>query len=202
MVIVNPIQHQNQEYGGAGAYDDDPYAEYGGLKLDIQADPALDLHTHQDQSSVQLASSASRHHESTQHEPQQISEYANVSIELAQPSAVPVNTPASSTLSPQQAAAAEGRQFGTMDVFAELDEWPVPSLEQAQIYSHQVHPRDKNKQGELVKFSWWKTSLGRHCSQGGCGEQCDGCGEGSASAFKEFGSGISNYFKFLKWLVQ
>ena len=34
---------------------------------------------------------------------------------------------------------------------------------------------------------------------GGCGEQLDLWDEGQVSEFGQFGPGITNYFKFLKW---
>ena len=51
----------------------------------------------------------------------------------------------------------------------------------------------------MAKYNWKKTTLGRHCYAGGCGEQLDLWDEGRTSEFSQFGSGITNYFKFLKW---
>ena len=51
----------------------------------------------------------------------------------------------------------------------------------------------------MAKYSWKKATSGRHCFAGGCGEQLDLWNEGRTSEFSQFGSGITNYFKFLKW---
>jgi hypothetical protein len=179
-IVTNPLQQQHPD-----EYEED----YKGINLHIQADDALDQHHNR-----HLTSALSRHHMS------ECVQADKSPAQLVQPSSAAAESP-NVNLSPQQAAATQGRQFGTMDVFADMQEWPIPSLEQAQVFASQMHPRDKNQDGELVKFSWWSTSLGRHCTQGGCGEQCDGCGEGSESAFAGFGAGMSNYFKFLKWLI-
>jgi len=48
-------------------------------------------------------------------------------------------------------------------------------------------------------YDYKETTLGRHCIIGGCGEQLDLWDEGQVSEFGQFGSGITNYFKFLKW---
>ncbi len=44
-----------------------------------------------------------------------------------------------------------------------------------------------------------KTTTGRHCYSGGCGEQFDAWEEGQISEFGIYGSGVTNYFKFMKW---
>lgn len=48
-------------------------------------------------------------------------------------------------------------------------------------------------------FNTFETTTGRHCFLGGCGEQWDAFEEGQISEFSIYGSGITNYFKFIKW---
>ena len=186
-VVRNPLQQKRDEH--------EPANEYAGLQLNIQADPALD-HIVSSQPGA-LASHNSTRHMSTSASP------ASPASSIAPAPTGHRTSTLQHTMSPTQVAAVEGRQFGTFDVYEDMTEWYAPSLEQAQVYASQMHPRKSNTETkELEKISWMSTSLGRHCIPGGCGEQCDACGEGSTSSFQQFGSGLSNYFKFLKWLVR
>lgn len=76
--------------------------------------------------------------------------------------------------------------------------WKAPDWDTAKKYADYVQPRKGGKSGQMFEF--WKTTTGRHCCLGGCGEQLDMWEEGQISEFGIFGAGISNYFKFLKWL--
>ncbi|KAL7555154.1 hypothetical protein ACHAWF_018799 [Thalassiosira exigua] len=76
-------------------------------------------------------------------------------------------------------------------------EWRKPSWKFAKR-SEAVHrPHRSGKQ--MAPYDWTRVTLGRHCYAGGCGEQLDLWNEGRTSEFSQFGSGITNYFKFLKW---
>ena len=75
----------------------------------------------------------------------------------------------------------------------------LPSWEKARRSQDFLHPRKGGKGG--VKFQVRSTTTGRHCTLGGCGEQCDLWGEGMVSEFGIYGSGVTNYFKFLKWVT-
>lgn len=76
--------------------------------------------------------------------------------------------------------------------------WQPPDWEKANKYADYVQPRKGGKGGEMYNF--YKTTTGRHCCLGGCGEQLDLWEEGQISEFGIYGAGITNYFKFLKWL--
>ncbi|KAL7497202.1 hypothetical protein ACHAWT_005249 [Skeletonema menzelii] len=76
-------------------------------------------------------------------------------------------------------------------------EWRKPSWNFAKKFEAASRPHRAGKQ--MAKYNWKKTTLGRHCFAGGCGEQLDLWDEGRTSEFSQFGSGITNYFKFLKW---
>lgn len=77
--------------------------------------------------------------------------------------------------------------------------WKKPSIQKAISNANKYHPRIGNA-GAYGEFDWLRTTTGRHCSIGGGGEQCDLWAEGTVSQFSKFGPGISNYFKFVKWL--
>lgn len=77
--------------------------------------------------------------------------------------------------------------------------WIKPSLDIAKAYADGRHPR--KYAGEHDKFTMWETTTGRHCCVGGLGEQCDLFGEGQVSEFGQYGPGVTNYFKFLKWNI-
>lgn len=77
--------------------------------------------------------------------------------------------------------------------------WKAPSFEKAKANAEKYHPRIGYK-GNFHRFHWLKTTTGRHCTLGGSGEQCDLWSEGTVSQFSKYGPGISNYFKFVKWL--
>ena len=84
------------------------------------------------------------------------------------------------------------------DLDDELEvEWRKPSWRFAKKYEAMNHPHRAGK--DMARYNWRKVTLGRHCTLGGCGEQLDLCNEGRTSEFAQFGSGITNYFKFLKW---
>jgi len=76
-------------------------------------------------------------------------------------------------------------------------EWLPPTIRYSQKFYLLNHP---HKAGQDMKpYEYKKATLGRHCVIGGCGEQLDLWDEGQVSEFGQFGSGITNYFKFLKW---
>lgn len=76
--------------------------------------------------------------------------------------------------------------------------WIEPNWEFAKIYANFHHPREGGNGGTLMPL--WDTKLGRHCTSGGCGEQWDLFEEKQVSELGRYGPGITNYFKFLKWL--
>jgi hypothetical protein len=76
-------------------------------------------------------------------------------------------------------------------------EWHQPSLKYAHRFYKENHPHHAG--AEMRPYDYKDTTLGRHCIIGGCGEQLDLWDEGQVSEFGQFGSGITNYFKFLKW---
>ena len=51
----------------------------------------------------------------------------------------------------------------------------------------------------MDRYDWVSTTTGRHCFASGCGEQFDLWDEGRTSEFSMYGSGVTNYFKFVKW---
>ena len=76
-------------------------------------------------------------------------------------------------------------------------EWRKPSIAFAKKYAALNHPHRPGKQ--MTRYVWTSATLGRHCWVSECGEQFDLWNEGRTSEFSQFGSGITNYFKFLKW---
>jgi hypothetical protein len=74
--------------------------------------------------------------------------------------------------------------------------WRPPSMFHASEYMNSNHPRDEGGK----PFRVWKTSTGRYCSTHWCSRKCDPFQEGSNSDLDSFGPGITNYFKFLKWV--
>ena len=76
--------------------------------------------------------------------------------------------------------------------------WHAPSWSKAEDHMNYNRPRQGGKGGE--KFHFRSTTTGRHCPLGGCGEMCDLFREGQVSEFGIFGPGVTNYFKFTKWL--
>jgi hypothetical protein len=75
--------------------------------------------------------------------------------------------------------------------------WKQPSVRYAKRYYRHNHPHHA---GDPTRpYDYKTTTLGRHCVIGGCGEQLDLWDEGQVSEFGQFGSGVTNYFKFLKW---
>eukprot|EP00592_Proboscia_alata_P004168 CAMPEP_0194367442 /NCGR_PEP_ID=MMETSP0174-20130528/15518_1 /TAXON_ID=216777 /ORGANISM="Proboscia alata, Strain PI-D3" /LENGTH=832 /DNA_ID=CAMNT_0039143183 /DNA_START=91 /DNA_END=2586 /DNA_ORIENTATION=+ len=80
----------------------------------------------------------------------------------------------------------------------ELDaEWTKPSWKFAKQFEAMNRP---HRAGESMKqYDWRRITLGRHCMFGGFGEQLDLWNEGKTSELAQFGSGITNYFKFVKW---
>mmetsp|Transcript_27364 Transcript_27364/g.45898 ORF Transcript_27364/g.45898 Transcript_27364/m.45898 type:complete len:1511 (+) Transcript_27364:125-4657(+) len=75
--------------------------------------------------------------------------------------------------------------------------WQAPDKAKAHRYADYVQPRKGGKGGK--KFIVHKTTTGRHCFLGGFGEQFDFWEEGQVSEFGIYGSGVTNYFKFIKW---
>ena len=73
-------------------------------------------------------------------------------------------------------------------------EWRRPSYRYAKRLDISSRP---NRDGKPL--DWRRITLGRHCTMTGCGEQLDLWDEGCTSELSQFGSGITNYFKFLKW---
>lgn len=86
--------------------------------------------------------------------------------------------------------------------------WAPPDWERAQEYIGYFHPRKGGKGGEEFSVCTG-TTTGRHCCVAGlvvdaCGSlenKCDLFGEGQLSDFAAYGSGITNYFKTLKWFI-
>jgi len=76
-------------------------------------------------------------------------------------------------------------------------EWRKPSWKFAKKFETANRPHRSGK--KMAPYDWTRATLGRHCYSGGCGEQLDLWNEGRTSEFSQFGSGITNYFKFLKW---
>lgn len=75
--------------------------------------------------------------------------------------------------------------------------WIAPDPEKARRYADYVQPRRGGKGGS--KYDFCSTTTGRHCYLGGLGEQLDLWEEGQISEFGIYGSGVTNYFKFIKW---
>lgn len=75
--------------------------------------------------------------------------------------------------------------------------WLAPDVELAKKYAEMNHPRKGGPGGPA--FPLFSTTLGRYCVLGGCGEQLDLWDEGQVSELAVFGSGLTNYFKCLKW---
>jgi len=79
-----------------------------------------------------------------------------------------------------------------------LDEpWEAPEAHKALRFADYMHPRKGGKGG--TEFSFCGTTTGRHCCLGSFGEQFDIFEEGQVSEFSIYGSGVTNYFKFIKW---
>ena len=78
--------------------------------------------------------------------------------------------------------------------------WKAPDWELARIYENFSKPRQFGKGNNNPKFDYWKTTTGRHCFHGGCGEQLDFWGEGQVSEFGLYGAATTCYFKFIKYL--
>lgn len=76
-------------------------------------------------------------------------------------------------------------------------DWCPPDMELAREYADWNHPRVGGPGGP--PFPWHKTTTGRYCVLGGCGEQLDLWDEGQVSELSLFGAGNSNFFKFEKW---
>lgn len=76
-------------------------------------------------------------------------------------------------------------------------EWRKPSWNFAKKFEAASRPHRAGKQ--MAKYNWRKATTGRHCFAAGCGEQLDLWDEGRTSEFSQFGSGVTNYFKHLKW---
>lgn len=97
---------------------------------------------------------------------------------------------------------AEDAESGSLNSGHERDKyletpWERPSITSADVYLDHNHPRVGGAGGKPFTM---KSTTGRHCTLGGCGEQLDLWDEGMVSEFAQFGTGIVLYFKFLKWL--
>lgn len=75
-------------------------------------------------------------------------------------------------------------------------EWVRPIWKLAKEFEALSAPHHGKKN---ARYNWRSAATGRHCMMGGCGEQLDLWNEGVMSEFAQFGSGITNYFKFQKW---
>jgi hypothetical protein len=75
--------------------------------------------------------------------------------------------------------------------------WVAPDINKAVRYADYVQPRRGGKGGD--RFTFNNTTTGRHCCLGNLGEQLDLWEEGQISEFGIYGSGVTNYFKFIKW---
>ena len=75
--------------------------------------------------------------------------------------------------------------------------WEAPDVRKALRFADYMHPRKGGKGGK--KFDFCGTHTGRHCCLGSFGEQFDIFEEGQVSEFSIYGSGVTNYFKFIKW---
>lgn len=73
--------------------------------------------------------------------------------------------------------------------------WLGPDVELAKEYAEFNHPRKGGPGGP--PFPLRKTTLGRYCVLGGCGEQLDLWDEGQVSELSLYGPGLTNYFKSL-----
>ena len=91
-----------------------------------------------------------------------------------------------------------GTRKSTISPRSILDEpWRKPDVKKAERFANYMHPRKGGKGG--VKFDICGTHTGRHCCKGTVGEQFDIFEEGQVSEFSIYGSGVTNYFKFIKW---
>ena len=77
--------------------------------------------------------------------------------------------------------------------------WTGPDWEKAKVHADYYKPRRGGRGGKVFEFS--NTTTGRHCCLSGVGEQMDIFKEGQTSEFGIYGSGVTNYFKFLKWCI-
>jgi hypothetical protein len=75
--------------------------------------------------------------------------------------------------------------------------WTPPDVDKAKLFANYLQPRKGGKGGEF--YDLYEAHTGRHCCLGGCGEQFDLWKEGKVSEFSIYGSGVTNYFKFMKW---
>ena len=76
--------------------------------------------------------------------------------------------------------------------------WTPPDWKQAEKFANFNQPRKGGNGG--TRFELLNTTSGRHCYIDGCGEQFDVWAEGKVSEFSIYGSGVTNYFKFIKWM--
>ena len=102
----------------------------------------------------------------------------------------------SSLLIDEEAGTKQTDKFKAIIAFLD-HEWEPPSFETAEAFASFVNTRQGGAGGK--KFNFYTVTTGRHCCLGGLGEQLDLWQEGLVSEFSMYGSGVSNYFKFLKW---
>ena len=76
-------------------------------------------------------------------------------------------------------------------------DWLNPSIKYAKMFFKENHPHHASE--IYQKYDMFETTTGRHCVMDGCGSQLDLWDEGQVSEFAQFGAGVTNYFKFLKW---
>lgn len=77
--------------------------------------------------------------------------------------------------------------------------WVRPDHDAAYRSLDFMHPRKGGKGGE--QFELFDATTGRYCMLGLLGEQCDLWEEGQISEFSVFGPGVTNYFKFIKFML-
>ena len=75
--------------------------------------------------------------------------------------------------------------------------WYPPDMKLAEEYADWNDPRVGGPGGG--HYPLCKTTTGRYCVLGGCGEQLDLWDEGQVSELSTFGGSMSNFFKFEKW---
>ena len=78
--------------------------------------------------------------------------------------------------------------------------WSAPDWQKAAVHSNFNMPRRFGKGEKNEKYDFLRTSTGRHCFHGGCGEVCDIFQEGQVSELGIYGPSVTNYFKLLKFL--
>lgn len=78
--------------------------------------------------------------------------------------------------------------------------WSAPDWQKAAVHANFNMPRRFGKGEKNEKYDFLRTSTGRHCFHGGCGEVCDIFQEGQVSELGIYGPSVTNYFKLQKFL--